>query len=485
MKKKLIRIWGICLSLFLSLGMTTQVNAQSNFNSYVYDEWDNSVAAPASYIALYSKNGMELGTGAFNAPQDFFMTKTGELYIADTGNNRIVVLNEELELIETIETVIKDGEEIPLTEVQGLYVTEQGTIYACQPKDGRILVIENREVVDLVERPISNLIAQDFVYSPVKVGLDVYGRVYVLSKGCYSGLLQYDLDKSFMGYFGANKVEVTADVLFDYMWKSILSDAQREAMTSIIPIEYSNIDCCEDGFVYTSTVGTELPKSQIKKLNPLGNNIYKGVGNSEFNFGDEEMSYTLGSVKQPSFIDVKVDEKGFVYAVDMTSNRIFQRDQDGNLVAVFGGSGNQLGTFRTPVAIEVFEAKVYVLDRLKNNITVFESTEYGKLVESALDLYAEGKYEESAARWEEVLIRNANSKLAYSGLGKAYSQCGEYDKALQYLRYSGDKFSFSKAFGKNRLYVVKEYGAYVVTGVIVLVIIGSVIRKIMNRRKKR
>ncbi len=482
-----IKTYGIvlCLAVTMFTGTDMKVEAQSNFNSYTYDEWDGSVAAPASYQPVMAKNGLEIGAGHMNTPQDFFMDKDGRLYVADTGNNRILILDQDLELLDSMETVRMNGEEIPLTDIEGMYVTEEHVIYASQTQAGRILIIQDGEVTGTIEKPVSSLISEDFVFSPTKIGLDIYGRAYVLSKGCYSGLLQFDVDGSFMGFFGANKVEVTAQVAFNYMWKSILSDEQRAAMTSILPIEYSNIDCCEDGFVYTSTVGTQLPKSQIKKLNPLGNNTYFALGNAEFNFGDEELSYSKGRPNYPSFIDVKANEKGFIFAIDLTSGRIFERDQEANLVAVFGGMGSQLGTFSTPVAVEVYGNRVYVLDRLKNNITVFEPTEYGALVENAICTYNEGLYEEASALWMEVLSRNANSKLAYNGIGKAYTQVGEYTDALQYLRYSGDKYSYSKAFGKNRMAVVRQYGPYVIAPVVCLAAALSVRKRIGDRRKKK
>lgn len=306
----------------------------------------------------------------------------------------------------------------------------------------------------------------------------------MLSKGCYSGLLQFDLDGSFMGFYGANKVEVTAQVVFNYMWKSLLSDEQRAAMTSILPIEYSNVDCGKDGFVYTSTVGTQLPKSQIKKLNPLGNNTYFALGNEEFNFGDLEFTYSKGVMNQPSFIDVKVDDNGFIFAIDLTSGRIFERDQEANLIAVFGGTGSQFGTFRTPVAVEAYEGRVYVLDRLKNNITVFEPTEYGALVEEATMLYNDGHYEDSRLAWEQVLARNANSSLAYNGIGKAYAQAQDYKNALVYLRYSGDKYSYSQSFGKNRLVVVRNYAPAAVIVLVLLVLSLKVGKKVKGLKPK-
>lgn len=488
MHRHLIRGLGVCMAAVMIGAMAwadgIQVSAQSNFNSYTYDEWDDSVAAPASYQPVIFRNGMEIGTGAFNAPQDLFMDADGHLYVVDTGNNRIVVLDAKLNLLDIMESVRMNGEEIPLTDIQGLYVTEEHVMYASQTSAGRVLIIEDGEVLATIEKPVSNLIGDDFIFAPTKIGIDIYGRAYVLSKGCYSGLLQFDVDGSFMGFFGANKVEVTADVIFNYMWKNLLSDAQRAAMTSILPIEYSNVDCSRDGFVYTSTVGTQLPKSQIKKLNPLGNNIYYALGKEEFNFGDEEFSYTKGKVNYPSFMDVKVDENGFIFAIDLTSGRIFERDQEANLIGVFGGMGNQIGTFQSPVAVEVYDGQVYVLDRLKSNITVFEPTEYGALVEEATILYNNGLYKESAAAWQQVLARNANSTLAYNGIGKAYAQEEAYTEALQYLRYSGDKYSYSRSFGKNRLLVIRKYGPLAVIALAAVIICVKAAKRI-KRRKKR
>lgn len=453
-------------------------HAQDTFNSYTYDEWDESQKAPAGYEPVMVKNGMEIGTGNWKTPNDFFMDDEGLLYVADTGNNRLIVLNEELELQEIIETVIMNGEEIALEDVQGLYVSDDGVIYACQTSLSRILLIKNKEVIGTIDKPVSSLIPEDFNFAPTKVGIDVYGRAFVLSKGCYSGLLQYDLDGSFMGFFGANKVEVTADVLFSYMWKSILSDEQRAAMASILPIEYSNVDCGDDGFVYTSTVGTQLPKSQVKKLNPLGNNVYFAVGNEEFNFGDEEITYNKTNPNYPSFIDVKVDENGFIFAIDLTSSRVFVRDQEANLISVFGGYGQQTGTFNTPVAVECRGDRVYVLDRLKNNITVFEPTEYGALVRQAVLAYDLGNYSEAEQLWKQVLRRNANSTLAYNGIGKALAQENRYEEAMQYLRLSGDRYSYSRSFGKNRLELVRNYGVYAICGIVALAVIMAIYKRL-------
>jgi tetratricopeptide (TPR) repeat protein len=167
--------------------------------------------------------------------------------------------------------------------------------------------------------------------------------------------------------------------------------------------------------------------------------------------------------------------------VDLTSSRIFVRDQEANLISVFGGYGRQRGTFNTPVAVECYGQRVYVLDRLKNNVTVFEPTEYGSLVRQAVIAYDLGNYAEAELLWKQVLARNANATLAYNGIGKALAQENRYEESMEYLRYSGDRYSYSRSFGKNRLELVRNYGVYFIGAVALVAVVGYVVKR---RRKE-
>ncbi|HHX61307.1 MAG TPA: hypothetical protein GX707_11445 [Epulopiscium sp.] len=460
----------------------------ANYNSYTYNEWKESVAAPASYAPLVSKTGNMIGVGGLKEPQDIFMDVQGNLYIADTANNRVVITDKDLNLLRVLNKVYINGNEEEIIGPTGLYISEDNILYISQPSLSRILLIKDDQVIQIIEKPVNSLISEDFIFEPTKIGVDIYGRLYVLSKGSYTGLLKFDQNGEFMDFFGANKVEVTSKVLFQYMWKNILSDTQRSSMTSIIPIEYSNIHCNEDGFIYTTTVGTSSPYNQVKKLNPLGNNTYKRQGNREINFGDYERSYNLASTVDSSFIDLKVDEEGFIFGLDYTRGRIFERDQEGNLISVFGGIGNQFGTFTTPIAIETYDRHVYILDSLKNNITIFKPTEYGLLLREATVLYNAGKYEESAKTWEELIKRNNNNILVYEGLGKAFVQEGEYRQALANLKKGGERYSYSRAFAKTRLDTIRQYGPYIIFALIVMIIVLNIfkgVKKLKDRRSRR
>lgn len=488
--KVIKRLISLMIIVIIASSSTTIVaSASANYSSYTYNEWDESAAAPESYNAALSKTGLMLGCGALKEPQDMYMKENGELYIADTGNNRLVVVDRYLNLIKVIDKVTNNGIEENVIDPQGLYISSDETIYISQPSLERVILVKDGNIISVIEKPEHNLISEDFVFQPTKIGVDIYGRAYVLSKGCYIGLLQFDTNGQFVNFFGANKVEITPKILIQYMWKNILTDDQRNAMTSILPIEYSNLDCSTDGFVYSTTVGTSTPFKQVKKLNPLGNNTYFGQGNREINFGDFEVSYSMGSYISSSFIDVKVDKEGFIYGLDITRGRVFERDQEGNLIAVFGGLGNQLGTFSTAIAIEAYAGNVFVLDSLKNNVVMFEPTEYGTMVREATIQYQEGMYLQSVEIWKQVLKRNSNNTLAYTGLGKALSQNGEHKEALKYLKAGGARYSYSRSFSKMRLDIIRTYAPYVTSGLVILLVGLNVIKIIYkvkkNRRKER
>ena len=73
------------------------------------------------------------------------------------------------------------------------------------------------------------------------------------------------------------------------------------------------------------------------------------------------------------FDDMRVDEKGFVYAVDAVGATAYVFDDSGKLVLSFGNKGK--GALDFPVSIAVNRAgdSIYVLDRHKGAIVVFNA----------------------------------------------------------------------------------------------------------------
>ncbi len=483
--RKLIQI--VLLSLLL-VSFASAALAEAPYASYTYDEWNRSVSAPVGYTVEKTVYGSLTDSGAWKEAQDLITTADGRILVADTGNNRILEYDAAFNLLRTITEFFRDGQPMPVSGPSGLHLSADGKLYVAMSKAAQAVVadLETLETQLVIENLKHALLGEDFSFVPAKIGADNAGRIYILSTGCFSGLLQFSPQGEFMGYYGSNKVTVTAEVLFQHYWKSIMTDEQRANMTSILPVEYSNLHCAPDGFVYASTVGTETPVNQIKRLNPLGNNTFYARGEKEINFGD----YELASVKNvstmvqllPTFVDVVTTQDcEFIYAVDRAYGRIFERDRNGNLIAVFGALGNQEGTFKQPSAIALMEDDVLVLDTGKGSVTMFAPTEYAALVHDAVLKYNAGEYAASRDVWEEVLRRNTNATQAYAGVGRALLKENRYDEALAYFKLGDSRDEYSQAYRIVRLNIIRDNAPWVVCAVVGAVILFKLLGKLLKK----
>ena len=65
-------------------------------DSYNYNQRGESVLSQSGYIAEKAVCGKDLGISELNSPNDIFISDE-KVYIADSGNNRIICLDSELE----------------------------------------------------------------------------------------------------------------------------------------------------------------------------------------------------------------------------------------------------------------------------------------------------------------------------------------------------------------------------------------------------
>ena len=482
-----LRKW---LILLLALTMLPGlVAAETVYPSYTYNEWNESVSTPDGYTVEATIRSAQAEGGPWKSPQDLCVTPEGHILLADTGNDRILEYDADWHLIREITELSGEAGPVRLAGPNGLHAAPDGKLYIALKTSAQGIVtdLETLQVHLLIENPKNPLLGDDFTFSPAKIGADNAGRIYILSTGCYSGFLQFSPQGEFMGYYGANKVAVTAEVLLNYYWKSIMTSEQRQNMTSILPVEYSNLFCAQDGFVYATTVATTSPVNQVKRLNPLGNNTYLARGEKEINFGDEELAVTSqgasSSTLLPTFVDAAVTaDSEFVFAVDRSYGRVFERDRTGNLIAVFGALGTQEGTFRQPVALDLLGDRVLVLDTAKNNVTVFAPTDYTSLVHQAVTLYNAGEYEASRSVWNEVLKRNSNATQAYAGVGRALLKENKHEDALTYFRLGDSREEYSQTYRIVRLNRLRS-GAVWAVCIIAALVIG--LKLLSWYRKKR
>ncbi len=113
------------LLMVLTAGIVTS-SAGSAYQTYVYDVYRDALYSPDAYTAdgtIDSKH-MGLETPLLN-PGDMLTDESGNVYIADTDNNRVVVLDRYYKLKFTISQFSNDhGVPDQLAKPEGVFVSE-------------------------------------------------------------------------------------------------------------------------------------------------------------------------------------------------------------------------------------------------------------------------------------------------------------------------------------------------------------------------
>ncbi len=479
----MMRIWRRSVRSFLCLLISglvlcslhvQQVAAEGVSDTYNYSYSGITVESPAAYKATLIVDGERLQIGAFNEPDDIYVNQDGEVYVVDTGNNRIVVLNEQLEVIHVIDMYMDQEKKEEFNNPQGVFVDELNHIYIADTGNKRVVHLnEKYELVKIVGSPQSEILKEDFEFSPVHLAVDKAQRIYVMASGVFDGFMEFNADGEFTTFIGANRVRVSP---LELLWKRLSTKEQRSRMVQFIPTEFTNLDINDEGFIY-ATNGDEWGDT-IKKLNAQGTDILRREG--YFNpRGDERYSQKDGPSR---LIDIDVWDSEIYSVLDSKKGRIFTYNGDGHLMYVFGGIGNMMGEFVTPVAIERIGNRFLVLDKSLAEITVFEETNYGRTLNEAVKSYYSGDEEKAYHLYQKTINMNANLDFAYIGIGKALYRQGLYNEAMSFFKKGKDQKNYSKAFLLHRKEIMREYFPVVMTSIFILVLLWIILKKVGKLR---
>ncbi len=461
------RFGALLLLCLLSLqAVSPAALAEEAYAGFTTSAWGDPVPAPAGYRVRLVKNGADMGAGRLNKPQDLFYDRArGELWLADTGNARVLVLDDGLNLLRGYSAA---GDTAFVTPT-GVFVRDNGLAYIADEGAGSVLCMDGGGgLVRKYERPVSELYEDTTPFRPQKVVVDSAGRVYVLSSGVYQGLLCYYEDGTFLNYFGASHVDLTAKVILQKLWRSVMTREQRSATESFVPIEYANITIDKEDMIYAVvTVSETAGARSLVKLNPMGINILPPVSFSG----------------QVALVDALAEVNSLYTALDRITRRVVQFGTDtGGVVLNFGGWGDQDGLFKTPVSMEAVNGDILVLDSETGAVSVFGLTAFGRAIHEATALYGQGLYPQSILPWQEVLRLDNNYAMAYRGLGKAYYQMEDYPRAMEAFRLGNDKQGYSDAFREHSLILIRRHIGLILGGAAALF---AMLKLVSRARAKR
>ena len=503
--------------------------ADEPYTGYNYDWWGDPVPSQNGYVVDRVVSGMDIGCGQFTNPADLFFDDNENLYIADSGyignydakaqKGRIVVTDKDFDLLYSVEYLdFSDKQEwigerqalvnsgslaedrfaketnIYFNTPTGVFVDEDN-VYVADSENERVVqfTVEKDangvgfgKVREVFTRPGDIYYDAGSTFRPEKVLVDAAKNVYVCITTITRGAVVFSREGEFNGYYGANRVEKTGEVILNAFWKLIMTTEQIKRMKRSVPVEITNFDIDDDNFVYTVTKNKNSDTDTLKKMNSAGTNIFINLGYNEYIFGDALTKYYRGTTYSSQICDVDVGPNGEINLLDLQTGRVFQYDDECTLMFIFGGSGDQKGTFTTVNAVESVGTNVYVLDSRKSSITVFKRTEFGSIVHEAMSLFNAGKYNEAMEPWNEVLRRDSNYWMAYIGLGNAYLNAKDYDKAMDYF-YMQSRSGYSDAFKSWRMNFIREnftLFAVIIIAIFVAIYVISTVRG-KTRAKKR
>lgn len=426
-RRKFLKLGVVFLfATLITSGLSKVAYADAPYRTYTVDGYGQFQETQTAYLA--KKTLFKFGNEFFKNPSDMFVAKDGKIYVADTGHKRIVVGSSDGRFIKNI------GEGI-LAAPKGVYVTKNNHVYVADHDAGAIFEFDGQgKLIHKYSKPTSPLYGAALKFMPSKIVVNKAGIMFAVCESNTNGIVEISPAEggTFLGYFGTNFASTN---LQNIIYRAILTDKQRAKMISNIPATPDNLAVDKKGLIYTVTRGEK--NNTLKKLNIAGINMLRS--------GSDYYDLAPAAVTVGNHDNIYVaSQEGYIY----------EYSSEGNLLYVFGGAddGTQrvgLSTLVTSIQVDK-QDNIYVLDSDKNQIQVYQPSEFTSLLHKALYLYYNGRYAESEKSLSEVLKMNSLFNYANKAMGRAYYQKGNYSKALKYAKIAKDYQGYSDTFWELR-----------------------------------
>ena len=507
--KKIISI--IAVILLLASIMAIPVGAKA-YQTYTYSYDGFALYSPDAYLPIthgvVNSNtiGLDnLGGKELKNPTDIEVDEDGYVYIADADNNRIVILDRNYNFVKSI-SEFKNSDHIDdkLNNPQGVFVTPE-KIYVCDTNNKRIVTFDRDldgdgeyEFNSIIPEPVSTLFDEGAIYRPIAVAVDEFNRLFVVSSTTYQGIIVMTDTGDFTGFIGAQKSNLSA---WDIIWRRFQTDEQREQSEQVVSTEFNNITITDDGFIYatTSSIDPDAQQSAInskskagdyapvKMLNAAGEEIMRRNGfwppSGEVRVTSKLEGAAVGQsgatviTGASTIVDVAVGPEKTWSIIDQKRSKVFTYDFDGNLLFVFGDSGNQLGTVSNMAGIVYQGDRMLILNKNDRNFTVYERTEYGNTLIRALANQNNRQYNLAVEDWTDILKRNSNFDAAYIGIGQSLYRSGDYEEAMEYYEAAYDTTNWSNAYKEIRKEWISKFIILIPIGVVAICLLWGMFMK--------
>ncbi|MFC2019121.1 6-bladed beta-propeller [Chloroflexota bacterium] len=280
---------------------------------------------PPVFLAEWGSEGT--GDGQFEYPFGVTLDATGNVYVADSSNDRCQKFNNSgTFLAEWGFSGAGDGE---FTFPVGIAVDASGNVYVADQNNHRIQKFDDSGNF-LLKWGSSGAGDGEFTF-PAGIAVDASDNVYVADKGNHR-IQKFDNSGTFLAEWGSSGA---GDGEFNYP---------------------CGVTVDNSGNVYVADTSNQ----RIQKFDSSATFLTKWGSPGS---GDGEFKYPFG---------VTVDATGNVYVAEQDNNRCQKFESDGTFLAKWGSLGSGDGEFNYPSGVAVDSSgKVYVADTDNARIQVF------------------------------------------------------------------------------------------------------------------
>jgi hypothetical protein len=341
------------------------------------------------------------------------------MYIADTGNKRVVSLdfngNLLLEItntqfsaptgvfvrtdeIEVTAGVFEERDYIYIADASaiiGTFIDEKGQT---QNIVGAVFKYEydginEPQLVKTYGRRTEPLFGKNTKYQPTKIAVANSGYMYIIGEGSTNGLITMNDEGQFMGFVGINTATFS---LRKFFYKLFMGDS---GLAGSRPDAPTNVAIGSNGNIYTTNININ---ETFKRLNISGQNTL--AANTYYPSTEDEIADIAISNDNYTYIATK---SGMLYEYDIKGNLLFAfNTANAGGIDVFG-----LNTKLSGIEIDD-KGNIYTLDPDKGKIQMYQRAGFVDVLHKAVDLYNDGRYLESKDLWENILKQNTNFALA-------------------------------------------------------------------------
>lgn len=312
------------------------------------DDDGTAVVSDTTYLQLRPVWGTETGY-PLNQPQDILLGREPLIYIADTGNDRVLMLDLAGNILGQSQPVDHPVALTQDSKLNLLIVTESNKIYRIN------LVAVHHQIanapVELVFNEVDN---PDRRYTGIAAALvTLQNRATITYYATATG--DDRRDNQVLIFPEKFDVRIPSAVNLEPNGLGMLSAASPSGITTLRDFSADFIFCMigENSFKVQWITPGEF--GFTVRLNPA-------LGNFDL--------LEPGKFSQPQ--DVTVDPEGNIYVIDAAQDYLFKFSAAGDELQSFGGSGSGEKQFNQPQGVAYFNRTLYVADTGNNRIVRFK-----------------------------------------------------------------------------------------------------------------